>query len=203
MTQLERMLSGKIYNPTIKEIMEEQTTYLELLHDFNQTRPSEFEKKNELLKKMFGSIGEGCYIEAPFHANWGGKHVFMGDYVYANFNLTLVDDANIYIGDKVMIGPNVVIATANHPILPELREDALQYNKEVHIGRNVWIGAGVVIVPGITIGENSVIGAGSIVTRDIPANVVAVGNPCKVMREINEHDREFYYKDERIDWENL
>lgn len=118
--------------------------------------------------------------------------------MYANFNLTLVDDGHIYIGDKTMIGPNVTIATAGHPILPSLREKAMQYNIDVHIGKNVWIGAGAVILPGITIGDNTVIGAGSIVTKDIPANVVAVGNPCRVMREIGKHDEEFYYKDRRI-----
>ncbi len=203
MDHRERMKKGLIYNPNDEELMKEQMGYLELLYDFNATRPSEMDKRNALLKEMFGSIGKGCYIEPPFRANWAGKHVFMGDNVYANFNLTLVDDANIYIGDKVMFGPNVTIATANHPILPEFREDALQYNKEVRIGRNVWIGANTVIVPGITIGENSVIGAGSVVTRDIPANVVAVGNPCSVMREIGERDREFFYKNERIDWENI
>ena len=127
----------------------------------------------------------------------------MGNNVYANFNLTVVDDGNIYIGDNVMFGPNVTIATANHPILPELREKGLQYNKDVHIGKNVWIGAGVVIVPGITIGNDSVIGAGSVVVKDIPANVVAVGNPCRVLREISQHDREYFYRNERIDWENL
>lgn len=203
MNDRERMDRGLIYNPNDDEIMETQLRYLELLYDFNATRPSEMDRRNELLKEMFGSIGKNCYIEPPFRANWAGKHVFMGDNVYANFNLTLVDDANIYIGDKVMFGPNVTVATANHPILPELREDALQYNREVHIGRNVWIGANTVMVPGVTIGENTVIGAGSIVTKDIPANVVAVGNPCRVMREIGEHDREFFYKNEKIDWENL
>lgn len=203
MNDRERMDRGLIYNPNDDEIMETQLRYLELLYDFNATRPSEMDRRNELLKEMFGSIGKNCYIEPPFRANWAGKHVFMGDNVYANFNLTLVDDANIYIGDKVMFGPNVTVATANHPILPELREDALQYNREVHIGRNVWIGANTVMVPGVTIGENTVIGAGSVVTKDIPANVVAVGNPCRVMREIGEHDREFFYKNEKIDWENL
>ena len=102
-----------------------------------------------------------------------------------------------------MFGPNVIIATANHPAEPTLREKALQYNKKVHIGENVWIGAGAVIVPGVTIGKNSVIGAGSVVVKDIPDNVVAVGNSCRVLREIGEHDREFFYKNERIDWENL
>lgn len=203
MTERERMDAGLIYDPTVNEITAEQASYLELLYDYNSTRPSESEKRFELLKKMLGTIGEGCYIEPPFYANWAGKHVFMGNYVYANFNLTLVDDGNIFIGDKVMFGPNVTVATANHPIIPELRQRALQYNKDVRIGNNVWIGAGTVIVPGITIGDNSVIGAGSIVTKDVPANVVAVGNPCRILREINERDREFFYKNEKIDWENL
>ena len=183
--------------------MEEQSSYLERLYDFNATRPSESGKRESLLKKMFGRIGEGCYIEPPLHANWAGKHVFMGDHCYANSNLTLVDDGNIYIGDKVMFGPNVIVATANHPIAPVLRERALQYNKDVHIGNNVWIGGGVTIAPGVTIGDNTVIGAGSIVTNDIPANVVAYGNPCRVAREISDHDQDYFYKNEKIDWENI
>lgn len=203
MTQRERMDQGLIYDPSVNEIMDEQLGYLEAQCEFNATRPSQMARREELLKQMFGSIGEGCYIEPPLHSNWAGRHVYLGNYVYANFNLTLVDDGNIYIGDRVMIGPNVTIATANHPISPELRKKGLQYNKEVHIGENVWLGAGVVIVPGVTIGENSVIGAGSIVVKDIPANVVAVGNPCRVVREISERDREYFYKNEKIDWENL
>ena len=123
----------------------------------------------------------------------------MGNHVYANFNLTLVDDANIYIGNDVMFAPNVVVATAGHPIDPELRARGLQYNKEVRIGNNVWVGAGALIMPGVTIGDNSVIGAGSVVTKDIPANVVAVGNPCKVMRPIGERDKIYFYRDEKID----
>lgn len=203
MNQRNRMDAGLIYNPNANEIMEEQTSYLEKLWQFNATHPSQMEERTHLLREMLGSMGENCYIEPPLRANWAGKHVFLGNNVYANFNLTLVDDGNIYIGDYVMIGPNVTIATANHPILPELRENGLQYNKDIHIGRNVWIGAGAVIVPGITIGENSVIGAGSIVVKDIPAGVVAVGNPCRVIREISQEDREYFYKNERIDWESL
>ena len=111
----------------------------------------------------------------------------------------MVDDGHIYVGDEVMFGPNVTVATAGHPIDPTLRRAALQYNADVHIGNNVWIGAGAVLVPGVTVGDNSVIGAGSVVTRDIPANVVAVGNPCRVLRPIGEHDREFYFKDRRVD----
>lgn len=197
----ERMTAGLLYDPSAPDIMDEQAACLERLYDFNHTRPSEMEKRTALLKEMFGAIGEGCYIEPPFHANWAGKHVFFGDFVYANFNLTLVDDGNIYVGDKVMFGPNVTIATPNHPIDATLRDRMLQYNKDVHIGRNVWIGANAVIVPGITIGENAVIGAGSVVTKDIPANVVAVGNPCRVLREVGERDREFFYKNERVDWD--
>ena len=147
---------------------------------------------------MFMELGEECYIEPPLHANWGGKHVKLGRNVYANFNLTLVDDSYIEIGDYTMIAPNVVIATAGHPILPELREKVYQYNMPVKIGRNVWIGAGALILPGVTIGDNTVIGAGSVVTKDIPANVVAVGNPCRVLRPIGEYDRKYYFKDRAI-----
>ena len=102
-----------------------------------------------------------------------------------------------------MIGPNTVIATASHPINPELRQRVTQFNRDVHIGNNVWLGAGVIVMPGVTIGDNSVIGAGSIVTKDIPSNVVAFGNPCRVYREIGEQDRKYFYKDNEIDWENL
>lgn len=203
MTEKEKMDAGLIYDPMVKEITDIQFGLIDVLRAYNMTLSTEMEKREALLKQMFGKIGEGCYIEPPFYANWGGKNVYMGDKCYANFNLTLVDDGNIYIGNQVMFGPNVTIATANHPILPELRETGLQYNKDVHIGNNVWIGANVTIVPGITIGDNSVIGAGSVVVKDIPANVVAYGNPCKVAREINEHDREYYYKDEKIQWEYL
>ena len=200
MTDYEKMHSGDIYNPSDDTIFEEQIKCLDRLYDFNMTRPTEMEKREKMLKEMLAEIGENCYIEPPFHSNWGGKNVHLGKNVYFNFNATMVDDTHIYIGDYTMLGPNVVIATAGHPILPELREKALQYNMPVHIGKNCWLGAGVIVLPGVTIGDNTVIGAGSVVTKDIPANVVAVGNPCKVLREINEHDKEFYYKDKRIEY---
>lgn len=203
MSMKEKMHTGELYLPGDKEIMEEQTLCLEKLYDFNATRPLEFEKRTELLKEMFAEIGEGCYIEPPFHSNWGGHHVHFGKNIYANFGLTLVDDTHIYVGDFTMFGPNVIVATAGHPILPELREQAYQYNASVHIGRNCWIGAGAVIVPGVTIGNNVVIGAGSVVTKDLPDNVVAVGNPCRVLREVNEHDREYYFKDKKINWTEM
>lgn len=194
----EKLHGGGLYLPLGDDIMPIQNECLERLYDFNHTRPSESEKRQKMLKEMFAEIGEGCYIEPPFFSNFGGRHVHFGNNVYANFNLTLVDDTHIYIGDNTMIGPNVTIATAGHPIAPELREKGYQFNAPVKIGHNCWIGAGAVIVPGVTIGENSVIGAGSIVTRDIPDNVVAVGNPCRVLRKIGERDREYYFKDKKI-----
>lgn len=194
----EKMHTGEIYLPEDEEIMAEQLRRLEKLYDYNMTRPLEQEKREKMLKDMFAEIGEGCYIEPPLHANHAGYHVHFGNNVYANFGLTLVDDTHIYVGDCTMFGPNVVVATAGHPILPELREKAMQFNMPVHIGRNCWLGAGVVVLPGVTIGDNTVIGAGSIVTKDIPANVVAVGNPCRVLREISEKDREYYFKDRKI-----
>ena len=194
-----RMQEGRLYLPEDEEIMHQQMLCLEKLYDYNATRPSEGEKREALLKEMFAEIGEGCYIEPPLHANWAGAHVHFGDNVYANFNLTLVDDTDIYVGDKVMFGPNVTVATAGHPIDPELRYQAMQYNIPVHIGENVWIGANAVVLPGVTIGDNSVIGAGSVVTKDIPPNVIAVGNPCRVLREIGDHDKKYYYKNREID----
>ena len=199
MSQKEKMHTGELYLPTDAEIMEEQTKRLELLYEYNSTRPSESQKRTALLKEMFAEIGENCYIEPPFHSNWGGKHVHFGKNVYANFNLTAVDDTHIYVGDYTMFGPNVTVATATHPISPKLRMQAYQYNLPVYIGKNCWIGSGAIILPGVTIGDNTVIGAGSVVTKDIPANVVAVGNPCKILREINERDKEYYFKNQKIE----
>ena len=199
----EKMHSGELYLPNDPEIMSEQQKRLDMLYDYNMTRPTEAAKREKLLKEMLAEVGEGCYIEPPFHANFGGAHVHFGKSVYANFDLTMVDDTHIYVGDFTMFGPNVTVTTAGHPILPELREKVYQYNMSVHIGRNCWIGAGAIILPGITIGDNTVVGAGSIVTKDLPPNVVAVGDPCRVLREIGERDREFYFGDRRIDWTEI
>ena len=195
------MHNGKLYYAGQPELIADQLTYLEKNFDYNQLRPSQQKEKQALLKQLFAEIGESCYIEAPFHANWGGKHVHLGSHVYVNYNLTLVDDTHIYIGDHVMIAPNVVIATGTHPIHPELRRKEAQFNLPVHIQDNVWLGAGCLVMPSVTIGENSVIGAGSVVTKDIPANVVAVGNPCRVLRDISEKDLTVYHKESLIDIE--
>ena len=203
MSMKDKMHTGELYLPGNDEILKRQTKCLDRLYDFNMTRPTEFEKRQKLMKEMFAEIGDGCYIEPPFHANFGGAHCHWGHHIYANCNLTMVDDTHIYVGDYTMFGPNVTIATAGHPILPELREKAYQYNAPVHIGKNCWLGAGVIVLPGITIGDNVVIGAGSIVTKDLPPNVVAVGNPCRILRKINEHDKEYYFKNRKIDLANL
>lgn len=184
MDKFSKLHSGEIYDPADREIMEIQLKCLDKLYEFNQTRPTELDKRQALLKEMFGSIGENCYIEPPFHSNFGGRHIHFGNNVYCNFNVTMVDDTYIYVGDNTLFGPNVTIATASHPLDPELRSKGLQFNKPVRIGKNCWFGAGVIVAPGVTIGDNVVIGAGSVVTKDLPSNVVAVGNPCKVIKEI-------------------
>ena len=199
----EKMTTGELYFCSDEEIMKEQLLCLEKLYDYNATRPSEEKKRLEMLKEMCAECGDEVYIEPPFHSNWGGKHCHFGRNVYANFNLTCVDDNHIYVGEYTMLGPNVVLSSAAHPILPELREKIYQYNLPVHIGRNCWLGAGVIVLPGVTIGDGSVIGAGSVVTKDIPAGVVAYGTPCRVAREINERDREYYFKDKKINWDEV
>lgn len=198
MTEMEKMHTGDLYLPMGEEIMSVQLQTLEKLYEFNATRPLEQKKRQKLMKEMFAEVGEGCYIEPPFHANWAGKNVHLGKKVYANFNFTCVDDTHIYIGDHTMIAPNVTLSTATHPILPELREKEYQFNMPIHIGKNCWLGAGVIVLPGVTIGDNTVVGAGSVVNKDLPANVVAVGVPCRVLRPISERDKEYYFKGRKI-----
>lgn len=203
MEQRDNMHNGKLYDPNDDSVMEEQMVCLDRLYDFNQTRPSEMDKRNAIMKEIMGDVGKDCYIEPPFYANWGGKHVHFGDGVYANFGLTCVDDTHIYVGSHTLFGPNVVLATAGHPMMPELRKHGIQYNMPIHIGENCWLGAGVIVVPGVTIGDNVVIGASSVVTKDIPSNSVAMGTPCRVVRQINDHDKEYYFKDKKIDWSEM
>jgi galactoside O-acetyltransferase len=199
MNNKERKISGLPYRYDDPDLMGKQMEYLELLYDFNMTRPTQYDEKEKLLKEMFAEIGEECHIETPIHANWGCHNVHFGSGIYCNFNLTLVDDADIFVGDNCMFGPNVVVSTSGHPILPILREHNYVYNLSVTIGNNVWIGSGAQILPGVTIGENTIIGAGSIVTNSIPANVVAYGTPCKVIRNIGDKDKKYYFKDRLLD----
>jgi len=204
MSVREKLHSGELYVSTDQELLREQQGYLELLYDFNHTRPSEADRRAALLKELLAECGEGCCVEPPFHANWGGRHVHFGKGVYANFNLTAVDDTHIYVGDYTEFGPNVVLATAGHPLCPELREKGYQFNAPIHIGKRCWLGAGVLVMPGVSVGDGAVVGAGSVVTRDIPPDTLAVGNPCRVLRKLDERDRKYYFRDREIDgcvWE--
>ena len=197
------MINGLIFDTCDKEIMELQAPFKQKLWEFNQLGPADTEKKAAYLKEVFAECGDGCYIETPFHASWGGHHVHFGSKIYANFNLTLIDDGHIYVGDRVLFGPNVTVATSNHPLNSRLRRQEMQYNRDVYIGENVWIGSNSVILPGVRIGKNSVIGAGSVVTKDIPERVLAFGNPCRVIRKIDEHDDVFYHRNDEIDWDEI
>lgn len=184
-----KMKSGEMYNSADDELLEIQAKANQLVFNYNHTRLNEKEKRQDLIKEIFASVGENVTIETPFNANWG-LNTSLGKNFYSNFNMTLVDDTDITIGDYVKFGPNCVLTTASHPIEPNLRRQAYQFNRPIVIADNVWLGSNVVVFGGVSIGENSVIGAGSIVTKDVPANVVAYGNPCKVIRTVN--DDEFY-----------
>lgn len=194
-----RVHTGELYFPNDQKLWKEQQEALVLLEKYNQTSVTKLEQQMVLLKEMFSEIGENCFIQPPFYANFGGKNVHFGTGIYANFNLTLVDDTDIFVGNHVMFGPNVTIDTATHPVSPDLRKRGAQYNKKVYIEENVWLGAGVIVLPGVRIGKNSVIGAGSLVTKDIPDNVVAFGTPCRVKRKINDSDFKTYDHGKKID----
>lgn len=179
MDKFDMLHSGEIYNPMDADLHKVQLECLDKVAEYNKLMPSEMEKRREMLEDMFAEFGEGSYIEIPFYSNWGGRHVYIGKHVYANYSLTLVDDTYIYIGDYTQIGPNVTLITPLHPRNNEQRRKGLQYNKPVRIGKNCWIGAGAMIFPGVTIGDNTIIGAGSVVTRDVPSNSIGYGNPCR------------------------
>lgn len=212
MSLREQMETGKVYiefghaseeDQAYEQVIEEQRQIAkEICFDYNNTRPMDVKHKDELLHKLLGTCGESIWMEAPIHFAYGcNTHV--GDHVYANFNLTVVDDGECRIGNYVMFAPNVVISTTGHPIHPSFRDKGAQFSLPVVIKDHVWIGANVTIMPGVTIGENSVIGAGSVVTRDIPDNVVACGVPCRVMRAITEEDRLYYRPGMKLneDWD--
>lgn len=197
LTMEERKAKGLLWTDT-GEAMDAQAKARGLVYDFNHIRPEEKEKRMELLLQIFGSVGKDVWIEPPLTLAFG-KTVTIGDNTYINSNLTLVDDYSIKIGSGVLMAPNVTISATGHPVHYKLRTHGEMYSYAVTIGNNVWIGSGAVIMPGITIGENSVIGAGSIVTKDIPSNCVAVGNPCKVLRKITDEDLIYYYKDRKVE----
>lgn len=183
------MIAGEPYQAMGNELMEERQYAKEQLFRYNNLQPSKIKERNRILKDLFGKTTSRFFIEPPFRCDYG-YNIFLGDNFYANYNLTILDCAPVHIGENVMFGPNVSLFTAGHPVHPEPRVAGWEFAKPIIIGDNVWIGGHTVVNPGVTIGENTVIGSGSVVTKDIPANVVAVGNPCRVIREITEGDKE-------------
>ena len=184
MCEKQKMLSGEIYNAYDKDLVLLRNKARHLTKLYNNTDPEDVTNRINILKKLFGKIGNNFEIEPPFHCDYG-TNIHIGETFYANFNFLVLDDGLVKIGDNVLIAPNVSIYTATHLLDPKLRPKNADYTKAVTIGNNVWIGGGCIINPGITIGDNSVIGSGSVVTKDIPANVVAVGNPCRILKKID------------------
>lgn len=193
MTEKEKMLNGIPYNACDEELFGERQSAKGMIFEFNYLHPSEIEKRNDIISRLFGKVNHNFFIEPPFRCDYG-YNIFIGDNFYTNYNCTILDCAKVIIGNNVMFGPNVSLFTAGHPIHFETRNTGLEYAFPIVIGNNTWIGGGVIINPGITIGDNVVIGSGSVVTKDIPSNSIAVGNPCKVVREITNEDRQYYVK---------
>lgn len=186
----EKMLAGQPYKAFGELLLKERLYAKELIFDFNNSRPFDLEKRNTIIKNLFGKTGNTFLIEPPFRCDYG-YNIEIGENFYANYNLTILDCNKVIIGDNVLIAPNVAIYTAGHPLHYEPRNEGFEYAFPIFIGNNVWIGGNVIINPGVKIGDNSVIGAGSVVTRSIPANVVAVGNPCRVLKEITHLDKSY------------
>lgn len=198
MTQKERMLAGLPYKAWLDGLAEERLACKEKIYEFNNLHPTERERATEIITELFGKTGKDVYIEQPFHCDYG-YNIEVGDNFWVNYNLTILDVGKVTAGDNVLIAPNVSIYTAGHPVHPDSRNSGYEYGIPVTIGSNVWIGGNSVILPGVTIGDNVVIGAGSVVTKDLPHNVIAAGNPCKVLRKITEEDRDYYFKDKKFD----
>jgi len=184
----DKMLSGELYKSFDAELLAERQRAKEIVFRYNSLQPSMIEERNELLKSLFGSVKGNFFIEPPFRCDYG-CNIEIGENFYANYNLVILDCAKVTIGDNVLIGPNVGIYTAGHPLHFELRNEEWEFACPITIEDNVWIGGNVVLNPGVTVGRNSVVGSGSVVTKDIPADVVAAGNPCRVIREITDADK--------------
>jgi len=198
LSEKEKMLSGKPYKAYAKELADERLRARKLVHQYNSLNPDETEKQENILTELLGSRGEHLEIEAPFHCDYG-YNIHLGEKFYGNFNLVILDCAEVHIGNNALIGPDVGIYTAGHPVHHELRNQDYEFAFPVNIGNSVWIGGHVVINPGVNIGDRVVIGSGSVVTRDIPSGVIAMGNPCRVMRKITEEDRNYYFKNLKFD----
>ncbi len=201
MNQKERMLAGLPYKAWLDGLRQENMANKLKIHEYNALSPDREDELEELIRRILGKAGKNIRIEQPFRCDYG-KNIEVGDNFFANYNCVILDVAKVTIGNNVMLAPNVSIFTAGHPIHPSSRNSGYEYGMSIIIGDNVWIGGNVVINPGVTIGNNVVIGAGSIVTKDIPDNMIAVGSPCRVVREITEEDRKYYYKEREFDVED-
>lgn len=202
MNQKERMLAELPYKAWLDGLSEERRENKLKIYEYNLLRPDEKDRMRELIKDILGKAGDNICIEQPFHCDYG-KNIEVGKNFFANYNCTILDVGKVKIGDNVMFAPNVSIYTAGHPIHPDSRNSGYEYGIGITIGDNVWVGGSVVINPGIHIGNNVVIGSGSVVTKDIPNNMIVAGNPCKIIREITEADRKYYYKNKEFDVEDF
>lgn len=198
MNNKERMLKELPYKAWLDNLPEERLRNRILLHEFNHIAPDNEKRITQLLSEILGKSDENTTILPNFYCDYG-KNIYVGKNFFANFNCTILDVAKVQIGDNVMFAPNVAVYTAGHPVHPDSRNSGYEYGIGITIGDNVWVGGSVVINPGVKIGNNVVIGSGSVVTKDIPDNMIAVGNPCKCIREITEKDRDFYFKDRKFD----
>lgn len=198
MNQKDRMLAGLPYKAWLDGLSEERMENKLKIYEYNLLSPNETEKMNKLIKDILGKTDDNVFIEPPFHCDYG-KNIEVGNNFFANYNCTILDVGKVIIGNNVQFAPNASLYTAGHPIHPDSRNSGYEYGIGITIGNNVWLGGNVVVNPGVNIGNNVVIGSGSVVTKDIPDNVIAVGNPCKVIREITEEDRKYYYKNYEFD----
>lgn len=201
MNQKERMLANLPYKAWLDGLSEERSENAKRIYEYNNLPPERWNERTVLLKKILGKTGESINIQPPFHCDYG-YNIEVGENFFANYNLIVLDVGKVRIGNNVQIAPNVAIYTAGHPIHPDSRNSGYEYGIDIEIGDNVWIGGNTCIMPGVKIGKNVVIGGGSVVTKDIPDNMIAVGNPCKVIREITEADRDYYYRDRKFDVED-
>ncbi len=198
MTQKERMLANLPYKAWMDGLSEERLENKKRIYQYNHLPPEQWNEQVDLLKRILGKTGDEVYIEPPFHCDYG-YNIEVGENFYANYNLVILDVGKVRIGKNVMFAPNVSIYTAGHPVHPDSRNSGYEYGIDITIGDNVWIGGNVCVLPGVKIGDNVVIGAGSVVTKDLPDNVIAAGNPCRIIRKITQEDRNFYYKNRKFD----
>lgn len=185
-TEKEKMLAGELYDPFDKQLSDERLQTRLLLKELNDSREDQVEERNRILKELIPNAGEGLWLQPPFYCDYG-YNLVVGDKVFFNFNCVVLDVMEVRIGSRALFGPNVQVYTATHPMDHRVRASGVENARPISLGEDVWIGGSAVICPGVSIGDRSVIGAGSVVTKDIPADVFAAGNPCRVIRHLVQH----------------